>query len=278
MGEMGNDAFTVTFWGVRGSIPAPGPETSRYGGNTSCIEVRCGDELFVIDGGSGLRELGRKIMGEERPSVDVLFTHTHWDHVCGVPFFMPAYSPKAKVAFWAGHLSPERELQQVLCEQMMVPFFPVPIDIFANCHYHDYAVGTTVPVGKRARVTTCPLNHPNRACGYRIDFDGRSVCVITDTEHKMGEPDQTILRFVEGADVMIYDAMFTDEIFPKFIGWGHSTWQEALRIATMANVGQAVLFHHDPNHNDGVLDDIGAQAEEVRSGSIVAREGMVLTL
>lgn len=276
---MGNkETFTVTFWGVRGSIPAPGPTTARYGGNTSCIEIRCGDELLIIDGGSGLRDLGREVVKEGRDRIDVLFTHTHWDHICGVPFFQPAYIPSIAVNFWAGHLSPERQLGEVLCEQMIVPFFPVPIDIFQNCEYHDYPVGAPVPIGKKAKITTCPLNHPNRACGYRIDFDGRSVCVITDTEHSPDAPDETILRFVNGADIMIYDSMFTDEEFPKFVGWGHSTWQEAIRIAEAAGVGRAVLFHHDPNHNDEMMDKIGAKADAKRPGTLVAQEGQVITV
>lgn len=273
-----DEPFSITFWGVRGSIPSPGPSTARYGGNTSCIEIQCGSDVLIIDGGSGLRELGRKIVHEGRKTVDILFTHTHWDHVCGVPFFQPAYNSKVEVNFWAGHLSPERHLQTVLCDQMIEPFFPVPIGVFEGCNYHDFSVGAPIPVNARARVTTCPLNHPNRACGYRIDFAGHSVCVITDTEHIRGEPDETIIRFVQDCDVMIYDSMFTDEEFSKFVGWGHSTWQEALRIASAANVGRAVLFHHDPNHDDSVMDRIGAQAEAQRPGSLVAREGLVLTL
>lgn len=276
---MDNDeTFSLKFWGVRGSIPAPGPQTARYGGNTSCLEIRCGDEVLIIDGGSGIRDLGRKLIQEGRSKLDILFTHTHWDHVCGVPFFQPAYSPKVDVNFWAGHLSPDRKLEKVLCDQMIAPFFPVPLEIFQGCHYHDYTVGAPIPLGSRARVTTCPLNHPNRACGYRVDFGGRSICVITDTEHKPDQPDQTIMRFVEGCDIMVYDSMFTDEEFEKFVGWGHSTWQEALRIANAANVGRAVLFHHDPNHHDGIMDQIGAQADAVRPGTLVAREGQVLTV
>lgn len=268
--------FYVKFWGVRGSIPCPGPRTVRYGGNTTCFEIRCGDRLVIIDGGTGLRGLGSQIARERPAEVDLFFTHTHYDHVAGVPFFQPAFLPDIAVNFWAGHLPPGQSLRHVLCEMMIAPLFPVPLDVFLACEYREFACGEPIELAPGVRLNTVALNHPNNACGYRIDFAGRSICIITDTEHRPGERDPAVVEFVRGADIMVYDSMFTDEEFPKFVTWGHSTWQEALRVADAAGVGQAVLFHHDPNHDDDFLDRIVARAAAIRPGTVAAMEGMVL--
>lgn len=267
----------LRFWGVRGSIACPASCNMRYGGNTSCIEIRRGDDLIIIDGGTGLRDLGHRLMEEGRPNVDVFFTHTHWDHVCGVPFFKPAYAKGRKVRFWAGHLKPQnKSIYTVLCETMMAPLFPVPIGVFQDCEYHDFDCGTPMEPFPGITLNTCWLNHPNLACGYRIDVGGKSICIITDTEHRPEGVDQVIADFVRGADIMVYDAMFTDEEYPRFVGWGHSTWQEALKLADAADVGRVVLFHHDPNHDDAFLDRIADAADRRRPGTLVAHEGMTL--
>ena len=275
---MTDSDFWIKFWGVRGSIACPGTETVRYGGNTTCIEVKAGPNRFVIDGGTGLREYGNDLV--HRPDrgsrVDIYLTHTHWDHIAGIPFFVPAYRKDMEVHFWAGHLAPDDTIRHVLMKQMLAPLFPVPINVFAGCHFHDYSCGAELDAGPGVRMTTCPLNHPNRACGYRIEYDGKSICIITDTEHVPGTLDRAIVEFVRDADIMVYDSMYTDEEFTKFVGWGHSTWQEALRVADAANVAVAVPFHHDPMHNDAFLDRQAEEAEAIRPGTVFAREGLVL--
>jgi len=268
--------FFIKFWGVRGSIACPGPDTVRYGGNTTCIEVGCGDDTLIIDGGTGLRALGRELAARAPNRVDIFLTHAHWDHIAGIPFFAPCYMKRGEVHFWAGSMLPERTLKDVLVDQMMAPLFPVPLSVFNGCHYHDFVCGTTLEPRPRVRLDTCALNHPNRACGYRIDFAGKSVCIITDTEHRVGERDAAIVEFVRGADIMVYDAMYTDEEFPKYVTWGHSTWQEAVRLGEAAGVRTVVPFHHDPCHDDDFMDRIAAAAEAMRPGTIVAREGAVL--
>ncbi len=276
---MGDDnPFNVTFWGVRGSIPCPGPDTFRYGGNTSCLEVRYGTRRLILDGGTGLRPLGLSLAGQEPIDADLLFTHTHFDHICGLPFFGPAYSKRNRFRLWAGHLLPEKTLHYVLSEMMMAPLFPIPITIFdAELSFHDFRAGETLTPADGIVVKTAPLNHPNRATGYRIEYGGKSICYVTDTEHEAGQPDRKVLDLIAGADIFVYDCTYTEAEYPQHQGWGHSTWEEGARLADLAGVRSFVIFHHDPSHDDVFMDRVAAAAEVRRPGTIVAREGMTLT-
>ncbi|MEQ9640662.1 MAG: MBL fold metallo-hydrolase [Alphaproteobacteria bacterium] len=273
-------ALAVRFWGVRGSIATSDPDTAKYGGNTSCLEVRCGKRRLILDAGTGIRYLGRQIMAEGgKLDTDLLLTHTHFDHICGIPFFVPMFIPGNSVRIRAGHLLPDLNVKQVLTELMMAPLFPVPPEVFAaHVEFLDFKAGATLDLGDGIAVRTAPLNHPNGASGYRIDYDGRSLCYITDTEHELGRHDPNVVELCRDADVMVYDSMYTDEEHRAGkIGWGHSTWEECLRVADAANVGTAVIFHHDPDHTDARMDEIAEAADRIRPGTLVAREGMVLT-
>jgi phosphoribosyl 1,2-cyclic phosphodiesterase len=272
----GSRDFFIKFWGVRGSIASPGPRTVRYGGNTSCIEVQCDETRVIFDGGTGLRDLGDVLACNPPERIDLFLTHTHHDHVAGVPFFKPAYMAGTRVDFWAGHLPPETPLQEVMRRLMQAPLFPVPIDRLGDCRFNSLVRGAPIQPGPGIELKPCPLRHPNGACGYRISYAGKSICIITDTEHVPGTLDQTIVDFVRGADIMVYDAMFTDEEFPQFITWGHSTWQEALRIADAAGVRVVVPFHHSPSHDDDCLDRLAEIAQTIRRGTVFASEGLVL--
>jgi phosphoribosyl 1,2-cyclic phosphodiesterase len=270
--------FSVTFWGVRGSIACPGPETIRYGGDTSCLEVMCGARRLIFDGGTGLRKLGNKLVRLGPGEIDLFFTHTHFDHVCGLPFFVPMFVPGNTVRLWAGHLLPEHRLRQVLVEMMMAPLFPVPPEIFrADVSYNDFSCGETMSPQPDITIRTGPLNHPNRATGYRIEYGGRSICYITDTEHFEDRMDDEVLALIRDADVFIYDATYTNEEYPRFKGFGHSTWQEGVKLADAAGAKTLVIFHHDPNHSDDFMDNVAHQAAEMRPGTVVAREGLTLT-
>ncbi|GAB5470043.1 MAG: MBL fold metallo-hydrolase [Rhodospirillales bacterium] len=271
--------FLIRFWGVRGSIACPGPEFVRYGGNTSCIEVRLGDHLLIFDAGTGLRPLGRALIEEGRLQGDVFLTHTHVDHIHGIPFFAPFFNPKGDFRVWAGHLAPRLTLKQVLCKYMAEPLFPVPPDIFAaKVSYQDFEAGETLTPAPGASLRTTALNHPQGATAFRLEDAGRSFCYVTDTEHVEGVLDERILALVSGADIMVYDATYTDNEYPQFRGWGHSTWQEGMRLAEAAGVKRLVIFHHDPSHDDEAMDGIKAGAEAARPGTLVAYEGMTLTL
>ena len=269
--------FFLRFWGIRGSVSCSGDEYRRYGGNTSCLEVRAGKDLLIFDAGSGLRPLARSLADEEALDFDIFLTHTHHDHIVGVPFFAPLFGENNRVRFWAGHLQPDHTLHEAFCKFMAAPLFPVPPQIFAaDVSYLDFACGDTLTPRPNITLKTAALNHPNGATGYRIECGDHAICYVTDTEHVIGQPDKNILNLVQGADYMIYDSSYTDEEFQNYVGWGHSTWQEGARLCDLAGVKTLVLFHHDPTHDDDFMDAIKAEAEALRPGTLVAHEGMVL--
>jgi phosphoribosyl 1,2-cyclic phosphodiesterase len=269
--------YMVRFWGVRGSIACPGPDTVRYGGNTSCVEIRCGDRLMVFDGGTGLRLLGNELMRDGKAAeLDIFYSHTHFDHICGLPFFAPCYDPKSRIRIWAGHLN-GRGIETVLKKMMIAPLFPIPMGIFtAKLDFVDFAAGKKLLPHRGIRLATGRLNHPNGATGYRIEYAGKVVAYITDTEHSPLGLDRNILGLVNRADLMIYDGTYTDAEYPQHKDWGHSTWQEGVRLADAAGVRTLVIFHHDPGHDDAFMDRVAAEAANTRPGTIVAQEGMVL--
>jgi phosphoribosyl 1,2-cyclic phosphodiesterase len=268
---------SVRFWGVRGSIACPGPETVRYGGNTSCVEIRCGDHLLIMDGGTGLRELGGALLKNGPINADLFYTHTHFDHICGLPFFGPAYVRGNKIRLWAGHLLPEHCLEDVLCGMMMAPLFPVPMSLLTTqVSFKDFRCGETLHPRPGIRLRTGALNHPNGATGYRVEYGGKSIAYITDTEHRKTGLDANVLALIEGADIFIYDSTYTEAEYPSHLDWGHSTWEEGIRLADAAKVKTFVIFHHDPSHDDAFMDGVGSAARKLRPSSIVAREGMVL--
>lgn len=266
--------FWIRFWGVRGSIACPSPSHIEFGGNTSCIEVRAGDTSIVLDAGTGIRNLGQSFIKRDIREATVCLTHTHWDHINGFPFFTPAYSAAHSFRIRAGHLADAGGVERVLAGQMARPTFPVPLSALqAALTFEDFRAGEEFDIGP-VRVKTAPLRHPDGATGYRFEFNGRSLCYVTDTEHIPGQRDERIVSLIKDANVVIYDSTYTDEEFPKHVGWGHSTWQEGVRLAKAANVERLAIFHHDPYHDDAFMRSVEAQAAEAFEGSFVAKEGM----
>jgi phosphoribosyl 1,2-cyclic phosphodiesterase len=270
--------LALRFWGVRGSIACPSPEHVRYGGNTSSIEVVAGDHTVLLDAGTGIRSLGHSLLSRGVTRGALLLTHSHWDHINGFPFFAPGFRKGHEFKVMAGHLE-SGSIRDVLAGQMMQPTFPVPLEAMkANLEFSDFRAGDSFDLFPGVRVRTVPLNHPNNATGYRIEHAGKSVCYVTDTEHIPGQPDQNVLALIQGADVVIYDSTYTDEEFETKVGWGHSTWQEAVRLCQAAQVKKLCIFHHDPEHTDDIMDGIGEAARRALPGTTVAQEGMLIEL
>ena len=279
----------VRFWGVRGSIAAAGPETAQVGGNTSCVEVRVGpddsddsdggDETLVIfDAGTGLRRLGESLRGPVE--AHLFLSHLHWDHIQGFPFFGPAYAPGNRIRLYA----PERcaqhgDVRAALDAQMRAPHFPVGLDAMrAELSFGAVAAGAELAVGA-ATVQAAAARHPNGCLAYRLSAGGRSVVYATDTEHDAsGRIDRSLVELARGADVLIYDAQYTVEEYAGKRGWGHSTAEEGARLAEAAGVGQLVLYHHDPTHDDWQIARIEAATRARFPNTVAAREGLVLTL
>ena len=179
----------------------------------------------------------------------------------------------------AGHLFDKGGVKDVLSAQMDNPMFPIPLEAMtAKITFTDFAAGESFDICDNIHVRTAPLNHPNGATGYRVEYNKKSVVYITDTEHVVGEPDQNILGLIEGADLVIYDSTYTEEEFPSKVGWGHSTWNEGVRLCRMANVKRMAIFHHEPDHYDDIMDKIGEEAHAEWAGAFVCREGMCVDL
>ncbi len=266
--------LSIHFHGVRGSIAAPGINTARVGGNTSCVEVIAGDTRIVLDAGTGLRALGDRLISSGPSATTILLSHLHWDHIQGLPFFTPIYVPGnwVEVVTGANGVMP---LEQALRRQMSAPFFPVEFDdVKPQLRWREPRVSEAFAIGD-VRVTMAKLNHPDPVYGYRLDYAGASIVYATDTEH-FACVDPHLARLAHGADVLIYDAQYTPEEYPGKVGWGHSTWEAAIRLANAAGVRQLVLFHHDPRRSDEQVAALEARAASVRPGTSAAREGSVM--
>jgi phosphoribosyl 1,2-cyclic phosphodiesterase len=278
LGEDG-DQFQLKFWGVRGSIPSPGPQTAAYGGNTACVEITAGGNTLIIDAGSGIRALGDRLCGLSSRPVDLLFSHCHFDHIEGLPFFGPLYMAGRNLTLWSGHIRAPDATRDMVASLIRAPYFPVDPSAFrANVAYHDFTAGDTLTLGSGIVVETLLLNHPGGATGFRVRYAEKSICYISDVEHRPGMLDSSLADFVRGANVMIYDAMYTDEEYPRYAGFGHSTWQEGIKLANAADVHTLVLYHHFPGRSDDELARIEALASARRPVTFLAREGMEMRL
>jgi phosphoribosyl 1,2-cyclic phosphodiesterase len=277
---MSKSPMRVRFWGVRGSIACPGPSTIRYGGNTPCIEVRCGEHVLVFDAGTGLRPLGLELVKDKSVHhVDIFITHCHLDHVVGLPFFAPLFRDGYSVRVWAGNLLPSNSIERVMRMLMSSPLFPIQIEIFkAAIEFHDFRSGDVLRPHDNMVVRTAPLDHPDGSNGYRLEHGGRTFTLVSDTEGFPGKCDNELLSLADHADLMVYDATFTEDEITSRIGWGHSTWLRGIRLADKANVKHLCLFHHDPSHDDDFMDTLAAEANDAREGTVTAREGQIIDL
>jgi len=269
----------LRFWGVRGSTPAPGKDKLVYGGNTPCVEIRtASNQILILDGGSGIRELGQHLSAEfagQDLSLNLFLTHFHWDHIQGIPYFQPLFSPATRlnVHSW----TPPEETRRVLENQMETPYFPVSLTYGTPKLSFAQLKSDRVKIGD-VSVESFPLNHPQGAYGYRIEAGGKSIVYATDLEHGDPQLDRILRDYAAGADVLIYDAQYNDEEYASHRGWGHSTWHEATRVARDAGVGKLFLFHFDPAHRDSRVAESERLAAKEFESACAAREGSVILL
>src|SRR5690349_11344867 len=287
-------AYTVTFWGTRGSIPTPGPHTARYGGNTSCVAVEGpGGQLVILDAGTGIRGLGLTLVERQNGAVqaEILLSHTHWDHIQGLPYFKPFFAPGNAVRIW-GSRQGTTSLEAILRQQMDPAVFPVPLDALSarltvqQGEPGEFAVSTF-------RVRAMRLRHPGTTLGYRLTpaAGGASMAYVTDNELGPGGHYGTpaswrkdFVMFLHGVELLIHDAMYTPQELEEHRGWGHSTFEEAVALAGEAGVKRLVLFHHEPEHGDEAIDALLAAARRqartkgLPAEVLAAQEGMILTI
>ncbi|MCF3642659.1 MBL fold metallo-hydrolase [Rhizobium sp. TRM95111] len=273
------DRFVVRFWGVRGSVPVSGPQFQRYGGNTICVEMRCGSDVLLFDAGSGIPCAGHALRAEGVERIDLLFTHCHYDHILGFPYFKPMYDSGTSVKLWSGHLAGAMTTHEMIEGFMRPPWFPVgPSICRANLEFGDFRAGDVLQPRPAITVRTGPLNHPGGAIGYRVEWNGRAVALITDTEHVPGILDPNVLSLIEGCDLFIYDACYTEEEMQLYRGFGHSTWQQAVKLAQAAGAKRAAFIHHAPWRTDDELDAMDRAATAVFGGAFHARDRQELEL
>jgi phosphoribosyl 1,2-cyclic phosphodiesterase len=271
----------VRFWGVRGSVPVPGPSTVQVGGNTACVEVRTPDGGFLIlDAGTGIRTLGNHLLHHHAGRVigTIFFSHTHWDHIQGFPFFAPARLRHNRFVIFGEKRIGER-LERVLQDQMRDSYLPFGFqDMEADLLVKEVQVGEAIAVGEETIVQAEPLYHPGGVFGYRIECRGRSVTYATDLGHPSERLDPRVLALAQETDLLIHDAQFHPHEKRAHPDWGHSSWEEAALVARGAGVRRLALFHHSPDHTDADLFEIERQAQAVFAATGLAREGDVIDL
>ena len=292
--------LSVRFWGVRGSLPTPGPDTVVYGGNTSCLEIRAGERLIIIDLGTGARPLGDWLIKNDlnkygKIKADIFITHTHWDHIMGFPMFTPIYMPETELNI-TGPVSLENEdIKTVIENQLSHKYWPVRAEeLAAKIEYNQLNEGV-FDLGGGLTLNAKFLSHPIFCLGYRFNYQNKSIATVydhepfrnlfTDSESaKEGETaaaeeNEKIRQFIKGADIVIHDAQYTSEEYSTHKGWGHCSYDHAIQTASGMDVKQLVLFHHEPTRTDAQLDKIGkSYANNLSPEIIMAKEGMVLSV
>lgn len=276
------DALSVRFWGVRGSLPVSGPQYNIYGGHTCCVEIRCGDRLFIIDAGSGIAPLGAHLVNaafgkQKNMQIDLLLSHLHLDHVIGLPFFLPSLGKENTIRIHVGNLN-GADGHEALDRLFSPPLFPVRLDeLPARFEHVGFNAGDTLTFNDGLTVATCPLFHPGGASAYRFDFGGRRVCYVSDVEHGPNWPPADLTAFIADADLVIFDAMYAANEYPQCKGWGHSTCEAGLALCKAGHAKAMAAFHLHPRHDDAHLEAYDAHLRTIHPGSFVARDGLTVS-
>jgi phosphoribosyl 1,2-cyclic phosphodiesterase len=256
----------VRFWGARGSIPVSGRDYLRYGGDTTCVEIRTqDDEIIVVDAGSGIRRLGTRLIAENRDRFALIFTHAHWDHLMGFPFFKPIYVAGTNIAVY-GCPFVQTSIKQMIANIMLPPYFPVNFsDLKADINYHEAC--DSIFTHHAVQVATIPLSHPNQGIGYKFSENGKTFVFLTDNElgypHPGGLPYEDYLAFSYGAEILVHDAEYREEEYGMTRAWGHSVYKQALQLAIDARVKKFGLFHHNQERSDAAVDEIVADCRRI---------------
>jgi phosphoribosyl 1,2-cyclic phosphodiesterase len=265
------DALRIRFWGVRGSMPVAGQNHLEFGGHTPCIEVRCGARLFVVDAGTGLAAFGAAPFADLPAEIDILLSHLHLDHITGLPFFRPSLTSGYVIRLHCGNLDGQTAEESLACA-FGPPLFPVRLEEMpARFEHVGFRAGETLRFGHHS-VATHLLNHPGGATGYRFNHRGRSVCYLSDIEHSEPWPAPDVVQFAHGADLVIYDGMFSESEYPSCKGWGHSTWEKGIELCQAAGAASLAVIHHHPAYDDAVLRQMEADMQAVMPTAFLARE------
>ena len=259
-------AIVARCWGTRGSIPTPGPATVRYGGNTTCLEIHHGGTRLIFDAGSGIRPLGTDIVEKGPNAIHIFLTHFHWDHIQGFPFFAPLYDPEDTIKV-VGPKQKDIDVQNLFAGQMGPIYFPVPFSVVAAAMEFEHLNQGSYEL-ENVVLDVIRVKHPSFVLGYRIRVAGRTICFIPDNEldgdmYDVGADfDRRLVDFVGDADLLIHDSMYTEQEYAARVGWGHSTFSQAVRLAEESGVRKLLFFHHDPTRGDDELDEIVARLRD----------------
>jgi len=302
--------FSVRFWGVRGSIPCPGRDTVEFGGNTACLEIRADKRIVIVDMGTGVRLLG-DFLAANNPrtaplDIDIFLSHTHWDHIMGFPMFAPLFFPGSTMRISGPVSFDDDSLESIISTQLSYKYWPIRhSELSAKIVYHELKE-TTIDMGEGLTLKTKYLNHPILTLGYRFEYQGKTIVTVFDHEPFRNlfptnpddpnydelsamegevtakEENDKILNFYKGADILVHDAQYTDVESKKHLGWGHSSYEYAIKAAGSVEVRKLVFFHHDPRSTDAQLQSLEGQYRNEAAGNklrielIMAREGLVL--
>lgn len=271
---MPSAAIIVRFWGVRGHIPVPGPETAAFGGNSACIEIRCGNDILIFDAGTGIRLLGQALIREAPLDADLFFSHSQFDHICGLPFFAAAFNPKNRFRVWAGHLDGDQTIKGVLNQLMIDPIFPVPLaSMKAELDFRDFRAGETISPKSGIVVRTASFNWTRTVTGYRVEHRGKAVCYLADIKHNLEVNTDSVIEFIADADIVVFNTALDPSM-------EHPTnsddWRWGIDLCLRAAARRLILSSHRHGDDDAILSRLAVEADRALPGTVVAREGMSL--